>query len=170
MTIARVLDRLYLLCGYLSAFFLAMIAVLTLAQIICRQLAFPLETSELSGFCLAASTFFGLSHTLVKGEHVRVSLFEGLSSAALRRTLEMWCCAIGALVAAFATYNVALFARDSHTFGDLSPGLMAVPMWIPQGTLVLGLGMLTIAFLHQLVRLMAGRMPQYLDKTTVLED
>lgn len=170
MYTSKILDRLYTLSGYLSAFFLALIAILTLAQILGRQFSMAIETSELSGFCLAASSFFGLAYTLVKGEHVRVGLFEGIKSAPLRNGIELWTCIIGAAVTMFATWNLFLFARDSFTYGDLSPGIMAVPMWIPQGTLVIGLGLMALAFVHQAVLLLLGKRPLYLEKTGMLED
>lgn len=138
----RVLNGIYTLCGWLAALSLAMIAVLTLAQIVCRQLAIPLEMTELSGFCLAAATFFGLAHTLVSGDHVRVSLMEGIRSTRLRHLIEIWCCGIGAVVSLFATFGLVRFTIETYTYGDLSPGMMAVPLWMPQSLGVLRPGAL----------------------------
>ena len=43
------------ICGYLAGVFLAGIAVATFAQISARQFGIPIDTTELSGFFLAAS-------------------------------------------------------------------------------------------------------------------
>ena len=47
-------------------------------------------------------------------------------------------------------------AHESWLFGDLSFGQIAVPMWIPQSVMVIGLAMLTLAFLDLLLSLLRG--------------
>lgn len=156
------LRLLYTACGALAAVSLALIALLTIAQIIARQLGIPLETTELSGFALAASTFLGLAYSFVNGDQVRVGLTGAIASARIRRGLEIWCCAVGLGLTLYAAWQVALFAHDSFTYGDLSPGMMAVPLWLPQSTLVIGLVVMAIGFVEQLAVLVTGGMPDYL--------
>ena len=56
-----ILDRVYLYSGHVAAFFLLAIGACILAQIIWRTLGRTLDATEASGFCMAASTFFGLA-------------------------------------------------------------------------------------------------------------
>ncbi len=51
--------------------------------------------------------------------------------------------------------------HDSWRFGDLSPGLLAVPIWIPQSVMLAGLTILTIAFVDELALILKGRVPGY---------
>jgi TRAP-type C4-dicarboxylate transport system permease small subunit len=60
----RFLDSVYAVSGGLSAFFLMMIGVSILGQIIGRRFNVAFDATEISGFCMAASTFLGLAYTL----------------------------------------------------------------------------------------------------------
>ncbi len=155
------LQALYTLCGVLAAIFLAGIAVATLYQVVARQLGIAIETTEISGFFLAASTFLGLCYTLVNGGHVRVGLISEYASPATHRAVELWCCAVGALITGYAAVQMTLFTIETYRFGDLSPGLVAVPLWIPQSALAFGLIVLTIAILEQATLVWRGQKAGY---------
>ena len=74
----NILDKLYLYSGYLSAFFLVLIALTILAQIIGRFVNITIDSTETAGFSMAAVTFLGLAYTFRTGEHIRVTLFTRL--------------------------------------------------------------------------------------------
>ncbi len=160
--IRRSLSLLYTACGYAAAGFLAMIALLTLAQVVARQLGMPLESIELAGFCLAASTFLALAHTFAHGGHVRVAMLSGTLGPAARRWLEAWCCLVGLCATGYAAWHMGRFTWETFTYGDLSPGLVAMPLWIPQSGLVIGLAVLAIGFAEQLAVVLSGGVPDYL--------
>lgn len=158
------LDRLYAASGALSAFFLMMIGVSILFQIIGRRLNIAFDATEISGFCMAASTFLGLAYTLRAGAHIRVNLLIGRFGPAGRRVIEIWCCAVGGLSLAFFSVNAWSMTYDSLVFKDTSPGLMAVPFWIPQIGMALGATILTVALFDELYQvLIAGKIPEFLD-------
>jgi TRAP-type C4-dicarboxylate transport system permease small subunit len=50
---------------------------------------------------------------------------------------------------------------DSYKFNDLSQGLIVVPMWIPQLSIVIGSILLFLAFVDELIRVIAGHKPSY---------
>jgi hypothetical protein len=52
------LDKLYLYSGYLSAFFMMLIALTIVAQILGRFVDITIDSTETAGFSLAALTFF----------------------------------------------------------------------------------------------------------------
>ncbi|CAN5733640.1 TRAP transporter small permease [soil metagenome] len=159
----RALDSLYRASGLVSAFFLMMIGVTILLQIAGRLLGFAFDATEVSGFCMAASTFFGLAYTLNAGAHIRVNLLVGKFTPANRRLVEIWCCGLG--VAAFGYFSVKAWqmASESFQFGDTSPGLMAVPFWIPQIGMALGATIMTISLLDELAQTLAGKIPEFAD-------
>ena len=159
----RVLDVLYRASGLLSAFFLMMIGVTILLQIAGRLFNFAFDATEVSGFCMAASTFFGLAYTLNAGAHIRVNLLVGKFAARHRRWVEIFCCGLGSAALAYFSANAWQMAYESFLFGDTSPGLMAVPFWIPQIGMALGATFMTVALLDELVQTLAGKIPDFAD-------
>jgi TRAP-type C4-dicarboxylate transport system permease small subunit len=159
----RTLDTLYRLSGGLAAFFLMMIGVTILMQIIGRLFGIAFDATEISGFCMAASTFLGLAYTLRAGAHIRVNLLVGRFGPQGRRVVEVWCCALGGLALAYFSVNAWMMTYDSLAFGDTSPGLMAVPFWIPQIGMSLGATILTLALFDELFQVLRGKIPEFLD-------
>ncbi|QFG37348.1 TRAP-type C4-dicarboxylate transport system permease small subunit [Paracoccus pantotrophus] len=159
--VRAILHRLYLFCGYAAATFLAGIAVATLCQVVGRQLGMPIETTELSGFFLAASTFLGLAYTFVNGGHVRVEIIAQLCSPSVYRWFQLWCCAIAALITAYAALHTFLFALETWRFGELSPGMLAMPLWLPQAAISFGLAVMCLGIIEQATLVWAGRTPGY---------
>ena len=139
----KFLDRLYLISGYLAAFFLFAIGATIVLQIIGLFFGVAIDSTELSGFCLAASSFLGLAYALKGGTHVRVNLLiRGLRGKA-KKAIELWCCGAGAIAVGYFAGNAVHFAYESLQFGDISPGLIAAPFWIPQSGMAIGAVILT---------------------------
>jgi len=159
----RFLDSVYAVSGGLSAFFLMMIGVSILGQIVGRRFGIAFDATEISGFCMAASTFLGLAYTLNSGAHIRVNLLISRFGPAGRRWTEIWCCGLGSLSLVFFAINAWSMTIDSFVFKDTSPGLMAVPFWIPQIGMSLGATILAVALLDELVQVLRGKIPEFLD-------
>lgn len=141
----KFLDGLYLASGVLAAGFMALIGLSILAQIGGRALKLTIDMTELSGFFMAASTFLGLAYTFRHGGHIRISLLVTRMAGARRKALELWCCGFGTLLVGYLAIQAVIFVLESYEFHDISPGLMAVPFWIPQSGMAAGLVILTIA-------------------------
>lgn len=150
------LERLYLGCGYLAAAFMVGIGLCILAQIVWRLIGLTLDATEASGFCMAAATFFGLAHTLRSGAHVRINLLADRLTPRGRQVLQIAVCLLGVVVVGFLAWHVWLLALQSLDFQDISPGLLAMPMWIPQAGAALGITVLAIALVDELLWLLAG--------------
>jgi TRAP-type C4-dicarboxylate transport system permease small subunit len=155
------LDKLYHYCGYISAIFLVGIAVSIVAQIICRMRGITFDATEAAGLCLAASTFFGLAHTFRRGAHVRINLLIDRLPARARHAAEILNCLLGSVVVSFLGWNVSALALQSYQFNDISPGLLAIPFWIPQTGVAIGTIVLAIAFIDELIWLLGGGKPRY---------
>ena len=160
----RSLDRLYLASGVVSAFFLIAIVVLILLQVASRTFGFPFRGgSDYAGYAMAAASFFGFSYALQTGAHIRVSLL--LTALGRHRYWgEAWCWLIGTAAACFLAWNAVLFTWQTWRFKDVSSGLDATPLWIPQIAMAVGTVILAIAFIDNLLTLfLTGR-------TNVVED
>jgi len=153
----RLLDRLYDAAAYLAALFLIGTLAMVLAGIFGRLLGFQVRGSDAyAGYFMAGAGFLALAHTLVRGEHIRVSLVLEHVGARARRVLERWALGAAAVLAiAFAYFSVRL-AWQSYVLHDVSTGNDATPLWLPQLSMAVGTVVFAIAFVDQFVRELAG--------------
>src|SRR5580765_2903583 len=101
----RALDRLYDAAGVLAALFLAGTLAMVLTGIAGRFLNFHVPgTDSYAGYCMAASGFLALAHTLKRGEHIRVTLILEHLGPEARRTLERVALVVALLLAALFAY------------------------------------------------------------------
>jgi len=152
------LDRLYDAAAYVAAFFMIGTLAMVLVGIVGRLLNWYVAgTDSYAGYCMAASGFLALAHTLKRGEHIRVSLVLEHVGVRARHGLEVWALAVASVLAgAFAFYSVRL-AVQSWQFNDISTGNDAMPLWIPQIPMAIGTVVLFIAFVDELIGEWRGR-------------
>ncbi|RED18401.1 TRAP transporter small permease [Pontivivens insulae] len=162
----RMLDRLYDLAGALAALAILMICVVVAAQIGLNILArvggpglsFTIPSyADFAGFALAAASFLALAHTLRRGGHIRVTLLTNRLPHGARWAVELFVLALATALTAFATYYMWLLVAESLHYNDTSPGMIAIPLWIPQTPVALGLSLLTLALIHTLVESVQAR-------------
>lgn len=157
----RVLDRLFTAAGYLAAAFLVGIGVTIVIQIACRHLGITFDSTEIAGFCLAAATFLGLAHTYRAGGHVRITLATDRLPPRMRRGAEIANCLIGATAIGFLAWHATALAFQSFDYHDVSPGLLAIPFWIPQAGFALGVALFALALIDDLLSQLFGASPSY---------
>ncbi len=146
------LDWLYTGAGVLSGLFLVGIAVTIIAQVMGRLVGLTIDSTETAGFCLAASTFLGLAYTLRRGGHIRVTLAIRHAGPKLRRWIEIWCLTVSAVGVAYFLWWAIDLVWFSWKFDELSPGLLAIPFWIPRLSMAIGALILLIALVDDLIR------------------
>lgn len=159
----RVFDRLFLACGALAACFLVGICVLVLAQVVGRLLGVAVPSAdEFAGYCLSAASFLALGYALRNNTHIRVTLLIDRLPSRARRAAEALCLALGLVLSATLTWFTAEMVWYSIEFGDLTQGLVPIPLWIPQMGMLTGVVVLTLAFVADGLRLLRGLDPAYL--------
>jgi TRAP-type mannitol/chloroaromatic compound transport system permease small subunit len=180
------LDKLYLASGWLAAASIAVICLLVLCQVSLNAvdrfsglitgsaigLTIP-SYADFTGFFLAAASFLALAYTLRQGGQIRVVLILSRFNRKLRHIFEIWCLLLASLVTLYFTWYSFLLIRESYLYHDLSSGMIAVPIWIPQSAMFLGLVVLSIALVDELIGAFKGQIPGYvgagerlLDETT----
>lgn len=65
--------------------------------------------------------------------------------------------ALASATAGYATWYTVGLIGESWRYGDTSSGMVAVPLWIPQTPVAVGLGLLTVALMHTLVEVLFSR-------------
>ena len=160
----RLLDGLYLASGGLAAAFLAASCSIVMLQVTANliselsdwmwdspiTLAIP-NYAQLAGYAFAAASFLGLGYTFRTDGHIRVSVLIRSVSTRGRFWLEAWCLCVACLVSLFLSWSTVIYVYDSLYFGDVSPGALAVPLWIPQSAMAFGLIVLSVAIMDRAV-------------------
>ena len=152
------LDRFFNATGYLAGFFMVGTLLTVLASILGRlHPVFELPGADAyAGYCMAASAFLALAPTLRRGEHIRVTLLLNQLPAAGRHVLDVLCHGLAvALSGALAWFSIRLVLQ-SREFADISTGLDATPLWIPQLGMAVGTTLFAFAFLGDLILLLRG--------------
>src|SRR5919109_4779834 len=127
------LDRLYLFSGYLAGFFLIVIFVLMMLLSGGRPLGFNIPAGDdFISWCMAATAFLGLAHTFKHGEMIRVGLVIDRLGENVRHYVEIAALLVGVGFIGFFAWHAVIMTWQSWKFSDISQGVIAVPLWIPQ--------------------------------------
>ncbi len=171
------LDILYKASFWLGACCIAMICLLVVCQVL-LNLVDRLSTlltgsaigltipsyADFTGFLLAAASFLSLAYTLREGAHIRVVLLVSRLPEKLHNLIEIWCIGLGLAISLDFAWYTAKLIQESYSYHDLSSGMIAVPLWIPQTAMFLGLVILSVAFLDELVAVCRGNLASYTGK------
>jgi TRAP-type C4-dicarboxylate transport system permease small subunit len=153
LTLAHHLDRLYLWSAYLAAFCLFGIFATTMLQVATRLVGVNLRgLTDYAGYFMAASAFFAFAHTFNHGSHIRIELFLSLIGPFRKwgERLSFFCAsAVGIWLAWFA-WSMVYWSRK---LDDVSQGMDATPLWLPQMSMALGLTLLALAIVDHTIRL-----------------
>lgn len=168
------LDGLYRFTLWLSALCLCAIALMVGAQLAMRLIDGALgllyltrsdfvilSLNEICGYLLAAASFLALAGTLKAGAHIRVTLVLSAFSEKTRRYIEIWAFGFAAAACGYGTYQLANFTWVSLRFHEVSPGVIRVPLAVPQAAMAAGAFILTIALIDELVIVIRGGRPSF---------
>ncbi|WP_048648122.1 TRAP transporter small permease [Nitratireductor soli] len=170
----KCLDWLYGAAEGLAMVALCLIALLVLAQVLGRVADTVLtllgqppygflvpSLAEIAGFLLVAASFLALAGSLRGGVQIRVTLAIGMLSGTARRLAEIAVLTVATALSGFFFFYAAKLAADSHRFNELSFGIIAIPLWIPQAMMAAGIGVFTIALIDDLCAVIRARAPSY---------
>lgn len=174
--VRRSLDGLYSAGGILAAVALFGIFALILLQVIanCIDFASRLLTgtaiglavpsyTDFSGFLLVGASFLALAATFRAGGHIRVSLILQALPSYVRRITNVVCALLAGGLTLYMSWYCWELVMDSIEFGDVSSGLIPVPLWIPQSVMALGVSVLGVAVCDSLLAGLMGQSDPALD-------
>lgn len=157
-------DRLYRLGAWGAAACMLLICTLVSLQVFLRlidaimvifgaeRLGFEISgVSEMAAFLLVGATFLSLAYTFTHHAHIRVTLVINRLPAAVRVWIESLALLIALGLSVLITHELVLLVGESLEYHDISSGLLALPLWIPQSVLVAGTGLLCLAILETLI-------------------
>jgi TRAP-type mannitol/chloroaromatic compound transport system permease small subunit len=153
MTVIRWFAPIYRWSGYIAGFCIFLVFMITMVQIIGRMVGFnPPGFTNFASYFMAASVFFGLAHTLDAGGQIRIELFLSMSGRA-RWLIECMGFLLACAICIWMTYYAWSMASWSITLGDISEGMDATPLWIPQASMALGFSLFCLAVIDRTLRL-----------------
>ncbi|MGI9350243.1 MAG: TRAP transporter small permease [Rhizobiaceae bacterium] len=157
--IRRTLDGLYLAGGIAAALCLIAIVTLIVLQIASRNFGFSFRGGpDYAGYAMAAASFLGFAYALNHGAHIRVSLL--VSALGKHRFWgEVWCYGIGTAITSIFAWYACKFTYESYKFNDISSGLDATPLWIPQLSMAAGSILLATCFWDNMISLLLTGSP-----------
>ena len=153
------LNGLFNATGYLAGVFMIGTLLAVLSSIFGRIVpALELHGADAyAGYCMAASAFLALATTLRRGEHIRVTLIINHLSPPVRRRLDVFCHFVALGVSALLAWYSIRLVSQSLEYHDISTGLDATPLGIPQLGMASGTSVLALAFVVDLVDLLTGK-------------
>lgn len=160
--VRKALDTLYLWTGWLAGGFLVVVFALMMFMSLGRQFGLNIPAGDdFASWSMAAMAFLGLAHTFKSGELIRMSAVIDQFSGRTRQVLEASVLTLGTAVSGCLFWYAARMIYESWMLNDISNGVVAVPLWIPQLAFGFGAAVLLIAMLDELVYVLAGNHPHY---------
>ncbi|WP_313334234.1 TRAP transporter small permease subunit [Comamonas sp.] len=157
----KLLNGLYEASAWLAGLSMIGILVMVLLTVISRLFGFSAPgTDAYAGYAMAGAGFMALASTLKKGEHIRVTLLLGALKGSALKTMEVIALVIATVLSGFLAFYASRLVWQSWEIDDISVGIDATPLWIPQVFMALGTLVFFIAFCDELVlELMGKRKP-----------
>ena len=158
--VLRALDRLTALASWLfialgAAITVVMAVSITYSVVMRYVLNTPqVWTDELMGYLMVAVVMFGLGETVRRGDHINVDLVTarlGPRGQVLARIWGLVAMIAVAAVLLVRSWDMVAFSRMVDL---LSEGYLAMPIWIPQSSLLVGFVLMILASVNQLLRIL----------------
>lgn len=154
----RLLDAVYTGAAAAAAACLVGLLGMVMLSVVSRWLGINVRgVDAYAGYLMAGAGFLALAHTLKKGEHIRVTLVLQRCDQRTRRALEVWSLALASLLGVLLAFFSCRLAWQSLQFNDISTGVDATPLWIPQLSMAAGAVVFALAFVDELVLELLGK-------------
>jgi TRAP-type C4-dicarboxylate transport system permease small subunit len=160
--VRRFLDGLFGAAAALAALTVLAIFVLMIAASVGRLLEWRVGwVNDVVSWLCAAAAFMAMAHSFKHGDFVRVTLLLEKLSVPTRRTFEAVSLVVAAVGIGYLAWWAARYTWESYTFNDIANNMVAIPMWIPQMSFVVGAALFLLAVLDELVLVLTGGKPTY---------
>lgn len=161
----KILDAFFGGCLIVAATGMVVIAVTVLAQVFGRLLGILVPSApEVAGYAMATSSFMGLAYTFRTGGHIRVGLLISRLSDRARLPVEIGVLGVALILVSYFLVYLAMMTAETYELNEVSSGVLAIPLWIPQTFITIGVFALALAIAEQFVGTLRGEMPAYADK------
>lgn len=148
----KILDTLYDGCLFLAGIFLVGIFVLMILEAVLRGLGSQVTgAGELVAWFCAAAGFLALPATFKRGDMVRVGVLVDQLIPSLRKPMLLVSLVIVMTFTTYMAWAVGLYLFDGWDSGELTQGMIEIPVWVPQLSFMLGILLLWLAIVDEFV-------------------
>ncbi|HLR30290.1 MAG TPA: TRAP transporter small permease [Paenalcaligenes sp.] len=152
------LENLAKACGVLAAAFLVALTLVILVQIIGRMFGRLIPSADdFAVWAMASSVFLGLPYAMLRGDHIRVTLILQVLPKRLHYGYEILATLFALVVSVWGSYYCVIFVYESFIYNELAPGMVPVPMWMPQLGMPIGLVLFSLMLVRRLVMCVRGQ-------------
>ena len=145
--------------GIAAEIMLASLAVMVTVEVVTRNL-FGISigiVDELMGYFLVGTVFLGLGQSIREGALLRVDVFVNWLSTPVARFLDRAFAIVGVIVLCIYLYELWQLVGSSYRRGAVSGSTVAIPLWVPQSLMVIGVMLGIIGFLVLVFRPVAAQ-------------
>ena len=140
---------------------LAFMVAIILYEIVLRAV-FSTSTfvlSEFVGYAVAGCTFLSLGYALEHGSLVRVNVLLARLQGGWLRAVEFLCASLTLIVMSAMIWFFWLRVSRHWVRGTTSSSIAEVPMWIPEGLVLAGMGIFWLQLFAYALRQITGTPP-----------
>ncbi|MGJ8597579.1 TRAP transporter small permease [Sulfitobacter sp.] len=157
--------HLFNFCGALAALSLLGITILILSQIGLRLMGSQIPSADdFAAWGLSASIFLALPAALMHGDHIRVTSLRQLMAPKLGHFADILAAGFATVMMGWVAWAIFGYVQESWTYHEVSQGVIAVPLWLPQAPMAFGAVLFALAFAERTLRLILG-LPVEIDNT-----
>ena len=161
----RTLDGLYTAGGALASLCVLAILVLMVGASLGRSLDWRVSwINDVVSWLCAAAAFLGMAHSFRNGDFVRVTLLLEKATPRVRHGFEVVSLAVAAVAISYLGFWAVKFTYQSWEFNDIAGNMVAIPMWIPQMSFVVGAAIFVIAVIDECICVLRGGKPSYVSR------
>jgi TRAP-type C4-dicarboxylate transport system permease small subunit len=151
------------LCGIIAAGLIAA-GVLVVCEMVFVRYVLNQNTiwqTDLTTYCLVGATFIGSPYVLLTRGHVNVDVLPHYLGQTARYWLALASILMSMAFCALVTVLTFNFWHEAWTEGWVSDSIWRARLWIPYGTMPIGLGLITLQYVVDLISLVTGRQPPF---------
>ncbi len=148
-------DKVNLWMGYVAGLGNLIMGLMLFFEVIMRYfLGSPtVWTGEISTYIFVWTMFVGAAYTLRQGKHIRIDLLITFLPKRTQEVLDVFTGVIGFVFCVLVTYQSWDMVSSAVVLGKLSTTPLRVPQWIPQSSMLIGFGLLSVQFFFIVVDL-----------------
>ena len=157
------IKRVSQLCGIVAAGLIAA-AVIIVCEMVYIRFVLNQNTiwqTDFVTYSLVAATFIGSPYVLLTRGHVNVDVLPHYLGQSARYWLALASVLMSLAFCAVMTVLTFNFWHEAWTEGWVSDTMWRARLWIPYGSMPIGLGLLTLQYIADLINLVTGREPPF---------
>ena len=159
----RTVRSLSLFCGYVSAALIGL-SVIVVCQMVFLRYVLNQDTiwqTDFVIYSLVAATFIGSPYVLMTRGHVNVDVLPHYLGPRPRYWLALASVVVSLAFCIIMTVLTFMFWHEAWTNRWVSDTMWRARLWIPYGSMPIGLGILSLQFFADLINLVTGREPPF---------